>query len=146
MRASVMDSVDSIEQSKYERNGSNRSSKQAQSLHAAKASKLEDELRISLKSIEDLDMLRKRNSKLSDKVRKEKLHREALETFVEAQNKKIGILVDHVEKLMKALKIESSKSMKASDTNRKITKEKNSLLQKIEKQDKVIATQNRYFH
>ena len=47
------------------------------------------------------------------------------------------------DKLMKALKRESGKTIKALEDNRQIEKQTFTLTQKIEKQAKVISVQNR---
>lgn len=111
---------------------------------AAKAKHLEDDLRISLKTFEDPSSLKAKITHLHGQVKKEKEQRAVLEKFIETQNKKIVILVTHVDKLMKALKRESGKTIKSLELNRQLEKENFNLSQKIEKQTKVIAIQNRY--
>lgn len=110
---------------------------------AAKAKHLEDDLRISLKTFDDPSSLKAKITHLHGQVKKEKEQRAVLEKFIETQNKKIVILVTHVDKLMKALKRESGKTIKALELNRQLEKDNYNLNQKMEKQTKVIAVQNR---
>jgi len=108
-----------------------------------KAKTLEDELRLSLQSMDNLQMLKNKNSTLFKKLNSEKQQRLVLEKFVESQNKKIKLLILHIEKLMKTLKIESNKTMRSLETNRLLKMEEASLHMKIEKQVKVVAAQNK---
>lgn len=110
---------------------------------AEKAKNLEDDLRISLKTFDDASVLKNKVSQLMSQVKKERNQRAVLEKFIETQNKKIIILVTHVDKLMKALKRESGKTIKALEQNRQQEKDAFGLGVKIEKQTKVIAVQNR---
>lgn len=108
-----------------------------------KAKTLEDELRLSLQSMDNLQMLKNKNSNLFKKLNSEKQQRLVLEKFVESQNKKIKLLILHIEKLMKTLKIESNKTMRSLETNRQLKLEEANLQMKIEKQVKIIAAQNK---
>lgn len=110
---------------------------------ADKAKNLEDDLRMSLKTFDDVSVLKAKVTQLMGQVKKERSQRAVLEKFIETQNKKIVILVTHVDKLMKALKRESSKTIKALELNRQQEKDTYALTTKIEKQTKVIAVQNR---
>jgi hypothetical protein len=110
---------------------------------AAKAKGLEDDLRISLKTFDDAASLKSKISHLNGQVRKEKEQRAALEKFIESQNKKIMLLIAHVDKLMKALKRESGKVIRSLEANRQLEKDMFGCNNKIEKQAKVIAVQNR---
>jgi hypothetical protein len=110
---------------------------------AAKAKLLEDDLRVSLKTFDDAATLKSKISQVQAQLRKEREQRTVFEKFIESQNKKIMILITHVDKLMKALKRESGKTIKALEGNRLLEKEVYALNQKIEKQAKVIAVQNR---
>jgi hypothetical protein len=110
---------------------------------AAKAKLLEDDLRVSLKTFDDAATLKSKISQVQAQLRKEREQRTVFEKFIESQNKKIMILISHVDKLMKALKRESGKTIKALEGNRLLEKEVYALNQKIEKQAKVIAVQNR---
>lgn len=125
--------------SSYDREGSTKQEKKI----AEKAKTLEDDLRISLKTFDDASVLKNKVSQLMSQVKKERNQRAVLEKFIETQNKKIVILVTHVDKLMKALKRESGKTIKALELNRQQEKDAFGLSTKIEKQTKVIAVQNR---
>lgn len=81
--------------------------------------------------------------RLAGKLQKEKSQHSVLEDFIQSQNKKITVLVDHVEKLMKALKIESAKRLKIIEESRKNEKEDGALQAKIDRQQRIIATQQR---
>ena len=109
----------------------------------AKAKSIEDDLRISLKTFDDVGTLKAKIKQLQSQHRKEREQRGVFEKFIESQNKKIMILITHVDKLMKALKRESGKTIKALEDNRQIEKQTFTLTQKIEKQAKVISVQNR---
>lgn len=109
-----------------------------------KAKTLEDELRLSLNIVEDVGALKVKNIKLMSNLKKEKEQRSVMEDFIASQNKKIKILVEHIEKLMKALKIESAAKVRGLDDNRALHKEQVILTTKLEKQDRVMATQLRF--
>lgn len=111
-----------------------------------KAKTLEDELRVSLQSFDNLNLLKSKSETLLKKVNKEKQQRQVLEKFIESQNKKISLLVTHIEKLMKTLKIESNKNMRSLETNRQFKTEEANLHSKLNKQTKIIATQNRFLY
>lgn len=111
---------------------------------AAKAKTLEDDLRVSLKTFDDAATLKSKVLQAQGQLRKEREQRHVFEKFIESQNKKIMILITHVDKLMKALKRESGKTIKSLESNRLLEKEVFALNQKIEKQSKIIAVQNRY--
>jgi hypothetical protein len=81
--------------------------------------------------------------KLTQKYHKERDQRKTLETFVQAQNKKIQILAEHIEKLMKSIRIETNKRLRCVEENRKLTKEQNGYLVKIEKQVKIQVAQHK---
>jgi hypothetical protein len=123
--------------------GSGQGASRQENKIAAKAKSLEDDLRISLKTFDDVTSLKAKITQLQGQVRKEKEQRIVFEKFIESQNKKIMILISHVDKLMKALKRESGKTIKALESNRIQEKEMYGLNQKVEKQSKVIAIQNR---
>lgn len=108
-----------------------------------KAKTLEDELRLSLNIVEDVGALKEKNLKLMNNIKKEKEQRSILEDFIASQNKKIKLLIEHVEKLMKAIKIESANKIKACDESRALLKKQKELEDKIEKQEKIMATQLR---
>ena len=108
-----------------------------------KAKTLEDELRLSLNIVEDVGALKEKNLKLMNNIKKEKEQRSILEDFIASQNKKIKLLIEHIEKLMKALKIESANKIKSCDENRALLKKQRELEEKIEKQERIMATQLR---
>lgn len=111
---------------------------------ASKAKGLKDELKSSVHSIENVDHIKQRNMKLTETLRREREQKIVLDQFIESQNKKIEILADHIEKLMKAIKIESSNRMKSLECNREQRKELADLKLRLEKKQKVITRQNRY--
>jgi hypothetical protein len=108
-----------------------------------KAKTLEEELKLSLNIVEDVGALKAKNLKLMTNLKKEKEQRSVMEDFIASQNKKIKILVEHIEKLMKALKIESAAKVRGLDDNRVMQKEQVVLKTRLEKQDRVMATQLR---
>jgi hypothetical protein len=81
--------------------------------------------------------------KLMKNYFKEKEQKKLLQEFVESQNKKIKVLVGHVEKLMKALKTATNKKLKLSEEYHLLQKEGEVLKQKIDKQNLIQAVQTR---
>lgn len=110
----------------------------------SKSKQFEDELLSSLQQVDKRDEWYHKYKRLAAKMQKEKSHQAVLEDFAQSQNKKITVLVDHIEKLMKALKIENTKRLKMADESRRLQKEGDGLRAKLEKQLRIIATQNRY--
>lgn len=84
-------------------------------------------------------------NRFKQKFQKEKDERKVLETFIQAQNKKIKVLVDHVEKLMKAIKIESNKRIQLVEEIRRKTTEQTAIVLRAEKQERINTLQHRYF-
>lgn len=82
-------------------------------------------------------------NRLHQKFQKEKDQRKVLESYIQAQNKKIKVLVDHVEKLMKAVKIESNKRIHLIDENRRLGQEQSSVQLKADKQQRINTVQHR---
>jgi hypothetical protein len=82
-------------------------------------------------------------NRLHQKFQKEKDQRKVLETFIQAQNKKIKVLVDHVEKLMKAIKIESNKRIQIVEQSRQMANEQNLIQLRTEKQERINTLQHR---
>ncbi|KAJ1408907.1 hypothetical protein B484DRAFT_403390 [Ochromonadaceae sp. CCMP2298] len=109
-----------------------------------KARNLEDDLRISVKSLEDTGGMKHKIKSLQEKLRKEKVRREKFVAVEEGQNKKFTVLISHMERVMKALKIESAKTVKALEVNRRMQKEAGVVQGRVEKQERVIAVQNRH--
>ncbi|RYH24380.1 hypothetical protein EON65_16795 [archaeon] len=109
-----------------------------------KSKKVEDELLNTLQQVEGRNEWYEKYKRLGNKLKKERAQNSVLEEFVQGQNKKIAVLVDHTEKLMKALKLENTKRMKTLDETRKIQKEELTLREKIDKQARVNQAQQRY--
>jgi hypothetical protein len=82
-------------------------------------------------------------NRLHQKFQKEKDQRKVLETFIQAQNKKIKVLVDHVEKLMKAIKIESNKRIQIVEETRRMSNEQSLIQLKTEKMERINTLQHR---
>lgn len=82
-------------------------------------------------------------NRLHQKFQKEKDQRKVLESYTQAQNKKIKVLVDHVEKLMKAVKIESNKRIHLIDENRRLGQEQSTVQLKADKQQRINTVQHR---
>lgn len=82
-------------------------------------------------------------NRLNQKFQKEKDQRKVLESFIHAQNKKIKVLINHVEKLMKAIKIESNKRIHLVEENRRMSNEQGMILSKTDKQQKINTLQHR---
>lgn len=83
-------------------------------------------------------------NRMNQKFLKERDQRKVLETYIQAQDKKVKVLVDHVEKLMKAIKIESNKRLQVVEESRRIVREQTSVQLQAEKQQRVNATQHKY--
>lgn len=82
-------------------------------------------------------------NRLHNKYQKEKDQRKVLESFIQAQNKKIKVLVDHVEKLMKAIKIESNKRIHLIEENRRMVNDQGAIQLRADKQQKINSLQHR---
>lgn len=82
-------------------------------------------------------------SKLMKNYYKEKQQKHILEEFIESQNKKIKILIIHIEKLVKTLKIESNKKIKISEEYHILRKEEIQLKDTIHKQNQIHSIQSR---
>lgn len=108
-----------------------------------KSRKVEDELLNTLQEVEGRNEWYEKYKKLGNKLKKERAQNSVLEEFVQGQNKKIAVLVDHTEKLMKALKLENTKRMKMLDEARKSQKEELKLREKIDRQARVSQAQQR---
>jgi hypothetical protein len=104
---------------------------------------LEDDLRQTLAQTDEKLTRDEKLHKLYVKFNKEKEQRYVLETFIESQNKKITVLVQHIEKLMKNIKIESSKRIKALEDNRNVQKEEFKWQEKLNKMQRFNNAQSR---
>eukprot|EP01039_Chlorochromonas_danica_P001451 gene1451-1577_t len=111
-----------------------------------KSKHFEAEILQTLQQVDKKDDWYLKYKRLAGKLQKEKSQHSVLEDFIQSQNKKITVLVDHVEKLMKALKIESAKRLKIIEESRKNEKEDGALQAKIDRQQRIIATQQRALH
>jgi len=110
---------------------------------AEKAKHLEDELKISLSIAEESDVLKSRHSKLVRSIKKEKDKIAVLEDFILTQNQKIKLLVEHIEKLVQFLRVESHLKVKTIERSKEIQKVHDNLLLKLEKQGKKLLAQKR---
>jgi hypothetical protein len=108
-----------------------------------KARELEENLRISLKSIGDAGAIKAKNSKLVVKVRHEKFQRAVVEKSMETYRKRMRILTHHIEKLLKALRIESAKKIKSLERVRTLEGARKALYEVIAKKNKALASQER---
>lgn len=104
---------------------------------------LEQEVKQSLQQADDGLNKDSKLDRIMKKYHKEKDQRRVLETFIEVQNKKIKVLVEHVEKLVKNIKIESNKRLQQFEQQREVQVEFNKTKERIEKQSKIIAAQSR---
>jgi len=93
---------------------------------------------------DELEMIQKQESKkmnqfnrLLTKYYREKKQNKIYEEFISTQNKKIDLLVEHIEKLMKSLKIESNKKLKILEELNVKRKEESGLQEKIAKQQRM---------
>jgi len=108
-----------------------------------KAKHLEDELKISLSIAEESDILKSRHSKLVRSIKKEKDKIAVLEDFILTQNQKIKLLVEHIEKLVHFLRVESHLKAKTIEKSKEIQKVHDNLLLKLDKQGKKLLAQKR---
>lgn len=116
---------------------------------SAKTAQLQENIHSELKKImgnpaEDMEELNKRSEKKSNQFNKllqkyyrEKKQNKILEEFIETQNKKIAILAEHIEKLMRTLKIESGKKMHALEELQDKKKEESGLQETINKNARI---------
>lgn len=109
----------------------------------SKAKQLGDELNQALYTIEDAATLKKKNKKLSENINREKEKRDVLEKYITSQNKKIELLVEHIEKLVTFLRVENTLRTKAFEANRSILKENKRISDEMEIKIKAIRTQRR---
>eukprot|EP01038_Epipyxis_sp_PR26KG_P005460 gene5460-7558_t len=107
------------------------------------AKETEEDLRTAIITIEDIPRLREKLIKQSNNLGKEKSHRIILEDFIKSQNNKISLLVEHIEKLMKALKFESVKTMKILDSNKQLLAFQSSATGRMAQQDRLIKAKSR---
>lgn len=129
--------------SSFTNNSNNKHSKKEKAI-LTQSKNLEEEFKISLNSMEDMAYLREKNGTLMKNNKKEKQQRIILEQFIESQNKKIQILVEHIEKLMKAIKVESQKRAKGLESNRLMQKQQQTLKERLDRQMVAINTQQRF--
>jgi hypothetical protein len=108
-----------------------------------KSKQFEEELRNAISTVENRGGWQEKYKRLIVKIRKEKSQNKVLEEFVQSQNKKIAVLVDHVDKLMRAIKLESAKRMKLIDENRKLRQQEEVSQNRIDKQSRIITIQQR---
>jgi len=110
-------------------------------------SELQKVLSAQVNDMEALNKSEKKKSnefnRLLQKYYREKKQNKIYEDFVQTQNKKIDILAEHIEKLMKTLKIESSKRMKALDDLNNTKKEETGMHDKIVKMQRMHGAQEK---
>lgn len=82
-------------------------------------------------------------NRINMKFQKEKEQKKVLETYIKAQDKKLKVLIEHVEKLMKMIKIESSKRLRCSEENLRLQKEGAATQQRIDKQARINGAQHK---
>lgn len=104
---------------------------------------LEQQVKQSLQEADDGVVKDSKLDRIVKKYHKEKDQRRVLETFVEVQNKKIKVLVEHVEKLVKNIKIESNKRLQQFEKQRELQGENTKSKERIEKQSSIISAQSR---
>lgn len=105
---------------------------------------LEESLKNSLNNVKEKSDWQEKYKKLMNKFRREKEEKAAYEDFIKVQNKKMKVLVQHVDKLMKALKIENSKHLKAIHDYGMLKREQERTKMQMEKQTRINNAQHRY--
>lgn len=116
-----------------------------------KANKLDEEIQFQITVMKEQNPEPKTTNKveklsqkkLAKNYFKEKQQKQLLQDFIEAQNKKIKVLVEHIEKLMKTLKISTNKNIKLTEEFQLLKKEETKLKEKLDKQVLIINAQNR---
>lgn len=108
-----------------------------------KARELQNDLTMNASTLDNANVMRSKNIHLMNQIKKLQEQRTIMETFIGAQNKKMDVLIDHVEKLMKYIKTETGLRKKAYEAERDMKKVNGFLREKIEKQQQRIATEKR---
>ena len=126
------------------RNGNNRKKGDLQVVQKAKT--LESELKVSITSVEVSENIKSKTEKVSALFKKERDKNGVLEEFILSQNQKISLLVEHVEKLVQFLKVESHLKAQAVNKSKEVLKEYSALESKCEIQVKKINAQNRFLY
>lgn len=90
----------------------------ASDTQAQRIALLEEELRFSLGSAEDVRALKAKSINLIERIRNEKREKARVEADVRSLSKKIDILTVHIEKIMIHLKHEAAAKIKAMDALR----------------------------
>ncbi len=137
-------SADYIEFTKARTPGSNGNRRKDEVVQKAKA--LESELKVSITSVEASENLKSKTEKLSGLFKKERDKNGVLEEFILSQKQKIDLLVEHVEKLVQFLKVESHLKNQAVIKSKELLKAYEALENKCEVQARKINAQNRFFH
>lgn len=107
---------------------------------------LRDELQVALLAAEDIRALRAKVSVLVVRIREEKEKRLLVEENQSAIHKKLEMVTDHMEKLMNHLRIESKQKQKIIDSRRSTRRELLEMREICQRQQKIIASKNRYIH
>ena len=126
-------------------NGRNGNRKKGDLQVVQKAKTLESELKVSITSVEVSENLKSKTERVSALFKKERDKNGVLEEFILSQNQKIGLLVEHVEKLVQFLKVESHLKAQAVNKSKELLKEYEALESKCEFQVKKINAQNRFY-
>ena len=113
-----------------------------------KSLKLQENIRTSLTELTQKafieDPWKTKFKRLLKKYRRERDEKEAYEAFIQQQNKKVKVLAEHVDKLMKALKIENNKKIQVLAQFGHHKKEYKQLELKSDKLSRVCAAQLRF--
>ena len=134
----------SLEFIEKEKSATRNSNKKSNFEVVQKARNLESELKLSITSVESADSLKSKQEKLTSILRKERDKVTVLEEFVLTQNQKINLLVEHVEKLVQFLRVESHLKSQAIAKSKDMLKELNALQEKYDFQSKKVNAQNRF--
>lgn len=129
--------------SKNNNGSTNKKNNKKEKKVLTKAKELTTNVKELMNNFEDVDTMKRRILILSKNSRKDKLQRKTYEQYIHTQKKKIKILIEHIEKLMNALKNESTKKMKLLETNRNLHKDINKNEEKFLRYQKIIHTQEK---
>ena len=122
---------------------SQRSSENKENELKERARLLKEELTLALNATQDIRSLKAKCKHLLEEVRKSKEHAIRHEESKEAAEKKVMMLVDHLERIMNVIKNESTAKIKAIEKYRVERILVFKLTQKLAKQERIVSVAQR---
>jgi len=109
----------------------------------ARVDLLQEELRLALLTVEDIKALKAKAAHIMDQFIKQREFAQNCEDRQKAAEKRTDMLVAHIEKLMKCLKMEATSKIRMAEANRKERMLCYQLTKKLDEKDRKIAHQNK---